>query len=43
VDPSQEFLAFDHPSTRIMDGEPVTDPKAFARRISKMMEMGLVV
>jgi molecular chaperone HtpG len=27
---------------RIMDGETVTDPKAFARRMSKVMEMGLV-
>ena len=27
---------------RIMDGEAVTDPKAFARRMSKVMEMGLV-
>jgi molecular chaperone HtpG len=27
---------------RIMDGETVSDPKAFARRMSKVMEMGLV-
>lgn len=27
---------------RIMDGETVTDPKAFALRMSKVMEMGLV-
>ena len=34
------FLLFEQ--ARIMDGEPVTDPKAFARRMSKVMEMGLV-
>jgi molecular chaperone HtpG len=34
------FLLLDQ--ARIMDGEPVTDPKAFARRMSKIMEMGLV-
>ena len=34
------FLLLDQ--ARIMDGEPVTDPKAFAQRMSKVMEMGLV-
>ena len=34
------FLLLDQ--ARIMDGEPVTDPKAFAMRMSKVMEMGLV-
>ncbi|MDA0341614.1 MAG: molecular chaperone HtpG [Proteobacteria bacterium] len=34
------FLLLDQ--ARIMDGESVTDPKAFAMRMSKVMEMGLV-
>ena len=33
------FLLLDQ--ARIMDGEPVTDAKAFAQRMSRMMELGL--
>ena len=34
------FLLLDQ--ARSIDGEPVTDPKAFAQRMSKVMESGLV-
>ena len=43
--PGQEIedaalLLFDQ--ARILDGEPVSDVKAFAQRLSKVMELGLV-
>ena len=43
--PGQEIedaalLLFDQ--ARILDGEPVSDVKAFAQRLSKVMEAGLV-